>query len=367
LEQAHERGPGAQGEVFLKAGRGSARLVPGLIASIASAAAFTMASAAPPAPPPVPRTVAAEAPAGPVPQFDPGRAGFTLRYGRETSPYKVNAVFLMPGEALSLETKDADSGRFRIDPEPSDTPYDTAGRMESTGPNGWKWRAPDSAGLYTLRVSREGGSDTIRLNAFVMVPASEMKGEYLRGYHIGKYPSAPLKRLDFYKPPDGFVKVDARTAQARLSPHFRLGQFVCKQTQDLPAYLVLKERLVLKLELVLEKANQAGYACSTFHVMSGYRTPYYNKRIGNVKHSAHQFGGAADIFIDAKPEDGEIDDLNGDGKSDEGDSGLLFDLVDNLSLNEFFLPYLGGIGKYSKNSSHGAFVHVDVRGFRAIW
>jgi uncharacterized protein YcbK (DUF882 family) len=101
--------------------------------------------------------------------------------------------------------------------------------------------------------------------------------------------------------------------------------------------------------------------------MSGYRTPFYNKRIGNVKHSAHQYGGAADIFIDAKPEDGEMDDLNGDGKSDEGDSQLLFDLVDKMSLNEFFLPYLGGIGKYSKSASHGAFVHVDVRGFRAIW
>ena len=92
-----------------------------------------------------------------------------------------------------------------------------------------------------------------------------------------------------------------------------------------------------------------------------------NVYFGNVKLSAHQFGGAADIFIDVNPMDGEMDDLNGDGRSDGEDSELLFKLVDRMSLNEFFLPYIGGIGKYSKNESHGAFVHVDVRGFRAIW
>jgi len=223
-----------------------------------------------------------------------------------------------------------------------------------------------TARTVTARTWR-AARDTVLFNAFVMVPISEMQGEYLRGYHIGAYPHSPLKGLDFYRVPKGFIKMDLGSARRAISPHFRLGQFVCKQSAALPAYLFLKERLILKLELALEKANRAGYACSTFHVMSGYRTPFYNRLIGNVKHSAHQFGGAADIFIDANPADGKWTILNGDGKSDGADSGLLFDLVDAMSLNEFFLPYLGGIGKYSKNQSHGAFVHVDVRGFRAIW
>ncbi|HKP97448.1 MAG TPA: hypothetical protein VJ385_17010 [Fibrobacteria bacterium] len=302
--------------------------------------------------------------------FDAGKAGFQVRYLGETSPYKVNAVFLMPGEVLDLEVKDGGPGRFALDFRESGVLADTAaaaGRLEPAGPRAWKWKAPDSAGLYPFRLYRDGSADTVLFNAFVMVPIGDMQGEYLRGYHIGSYPRSPLKGLDFYRTPKGFVKVDVRSARALVSPHFRLGQFACKQSADLPAYLFLKERLVLKLEMVLEKANEAGYACSTFHVMSGYRTPFYNRLIGNVKHSAHQFGGAADIFIDARPEDGEMDDLNGDGKSDEADSGLLFDLVDAMSLNEYFLPYLGGIGKYSKNQAHGAFVHVDVRGFRAIW
>ena len=51
---------------------------------------------------------------GRVQGFDAGKAGFQVRYKEETSPYKVNAVFLMPGERLDLEVKAAGKGGFRI-------------------------------------------------------------------------------------------------------------------------------------------------------------------------------------------------------------------------------------------------------------
>lgn len=300
---------------------------------------------------------------GPALAFDAGKAGFLAKYKGESSAYRVNAVFLMPGERLEVRIGSADSGAFRLD--------DAWGRGAAAGGRAWSWTAPDSAGLYPIVVRRAGGAtadaDSMRFNIFVLVPASAMSGEYLQGYRIGRYPSAPLRRLAFYESPRGFVRMDSAAAAAWVSPHFRLGQFACKQSPRLPGFLILRERLLLKLELILEHANHAGFACETFHVMSGYRTPFYNRLIGNVKLSAHQFGGAADIFIDASPEDGEMDDLNGDGVSDGADSEFLFRLVDKLSLNEFYLPYIGGIGKYSKNESHGAFVHVDVRGFRAAW
>jgi hypothetical protein len=298
--------------------------------------------------------------------FDPGKAGFTVKYKEETSPYRVNAVFLMPGETLELKVPGRESGRFTLEFGSGSAGPDSI-RNSPPDARAWDWKAPDSAGLYPLRLRRDTTSDTILINAFVMVPATEIRNGRLGGYQIGEYPKSPMKGLEFYRLPRGFIRVDAAVFRARVSPHFTLGQFVCKQSPDLPAYVLLKERLILKLELVLEKANEEGYACETFHVMSGYRTPYYNKRIGNVKLSAHQFGGAADIFIDAAPKDGEMDDLNGDGVNDGKDSEMLFNLVDGMSVNEFFLPYIGGIGKYSKNRSHGAFVHVDVRGFRAVW
>ncbi len=291
--------------------------------------------------------------------FEAGKTGFIAKYRDEASPYRVNAVFLMPGEKLALRVEAGDTGGYAL--------RDPWGRSVPAGSRRWDWTAPDSAGLYPFTIRRADGLDSMLFNAFVMLPATAMNGEYLQGFRIGKYPSAPLRRLAFYQAPRGFIRMDSASAAAWVSPHFRLGQFACKQSAALPAFLILRERLVLKLELILEEANRAGYACESFHVMSGYRTPFYNHLIGNVKMSAHQFGGAADIFIDASPEDGEMDDLNGDGKSDGEDSDLLFRLVDAMSLNEFYLPYIGGIGKYSKNDSHGAFVHVDVRGFRAIW
>lgn len=298
--------------------------------------------------------------------FDPGKSGFSVKYKDETSPYRVNAAFLMPGETLELRVPGKESGRFTLEFGSGSSGPDSI-RISPPEARAWAWKAPDSAGLYPLRLRRDSTNDTIRINAFVMVPVSAMREGRIEGYQIGSYPKSPLKGLEFYRLPTGFIRVDEAAFRARISPHFTLGQFVCKQSPHLPAFVLLKERLILKLELVLEKANQSGFACETFHVMSGYRTPFYNKKIGNVKFSAHQFGGAADIFIDASPLDGEMDDLNGDGVNDGRDSEMLFNLVDGMSVNEFFLPYIGGIGKYSKNRSHGAFVHVDVRGFRAVW
>jgi hypothetical protein len=66
---------------------------------------------------------------------------------------------------------------------------------------------------------------TVSLNVFVLVPFDRIKGEYLNGYRIGKYPQTPLKRLAVYKPPRGFIEVTRENAETLISPHFRLGQF----------------------------------------------------------------------------------------------------------------------------------------------
>ncbi len=276
--------------------------------------------------------------------FNSHKASFQVRYQGEISPYNVNAVFLLPGEILTLEALDQGTKTRTI-----------------------KWKAPESIGVYSFFIPSLSNVDSVCFNIFVMVPASELKGGYLRGYPIGDYPSTSLKNLDFYKVPRGFIKMDFESAKIKVSPHFTLGQFFCKQSMDLPAYLFLKERLLLKLEWVLERANAAGFACSTFTVMGGYRTPHYNSLLGNVRNSSHQFGGAADIFIDANPKDGKMDDLNGDGKSNQDDAQLLFDLADATKQKEYPLDYMGGISIYPKTPSHGPFVHIDVRGFQAIW
>ncbi len=125
--------------------------------------------------------------------------------------------------------------------------------------------------------------------------------------------------------------------------------------------------MILKLEVILEEVNKKGFHCNTFHIMSGYRTPHYNKAIGNVKYSRHCWGGAADIFIDENPKDDMMDDLNKDGKINHEDAKVLYDIIDEMHGKPWYEIFIGGLGRYKENASHGPFVHVDVRGFKATW
>ncbi|MDH3227399.1 MAG: D-Ala-D-Ala carboxypeptidase family metallohydrolase [Thermoleophilia bacterium] len=205
------------------------------------------------------------------------------------------------------------------------------------------------------------------LNVFVMVPRAKVVNGILNGYRIGEYPKTAFKGLSVYKPPPGFIEVTPENEDTSVSPHFTLKQFLCKQADGHPKYVVLRERLLLKLELVLQETNAGGFRSDTLHVMSGYCTPYFNKAIGNVKYSRHVFGGAADVFIDASPVDGVMDDLNGDGRLDVRDAAVLYDIVDRLYGEERYDSFVGGLGQYRETPAHGAFVHVEVRGFRARW
>jgi hypothetical protein len=223
----------------------------------------------------------------------------------------------------------------------------------------WSWTAPAIPGLYPLHVVSNDQRDSLTIQAFVLVPYDRMRGEYLNGYRIGRYPAHPFRGLDIYRAPAGFVEVTRENEDAFVSPHFRLKQFLCKQTGGYPKYVVLNEALIQRLENLLELANASGYSASTFYVMSGYRTPAYNRALGNVMYSRHTFGSAADIFIDEN-HDGVMDDLNRDGRRDERDAEVLYRLFDGPQSG-------GGLGKYHATSSHGPFVHVDLRDRRARW
>jgi hypothetical protein len=277
-----------------------------------------------------------------------------------TSPYRVLGIFVMPEESVAFGVPRR-SGRETYRVEAAE------GAVRKVKAGAWEWRAPGEPGLHPVRIVRESDGCEILLNAFVMVPLSEVRDGKLNGYRIGEYPAKPLKGLAIYKPPPGLVEVTEANRATPVSPHFTLEQFLCKQEGGYPKYLVLKTRLLLKLEYLLQVVNRNGLRCDTFHVMSGYRTPYYNAAIGNVKYSRHVWGGAADIFIDENPRDGMMDDLNGDGRNDVHDAAVLYHLFDERFGKEEYEPFVGGLGQYRKTAFHGPFVHVDVRGFRARW
>jgi len=84
-----------------------------------------------------------------------------------------------------------------------------------------------------------------------------------------------------------------------------------------------------------------------------------------IRDERDMWGGAADLFIDVSPQDGTMDDLNGDGRVDPADAEFLHDFFESLSQREDFRPFTGGLGCYDAGEAHGPFVHVYVRGFRA--
>jgi hypothetical protein len=294
------------------------------------------------------------------PPFDNGKVSFAVSVRDETVDYGVFAGTVLPGGVLPVAVRAKPvSGVFEAET--------TGGELREAGPGKWQWTAPKQVGLYSLTIRSKNTGESMRLNLFVLVPRTQVQDGSLNGYRIDSYPATAFKGLEIYKPPRGFIEVTEANVDTPVSPHFTLGQFLCKQSGGWPKYVVLRERLLLKLELLLEQVNAAGFRTDTFHVMSGYRTPYYNRAIGNVKYSRHVYGGAADIFIDEQPRDGVMDDLNQDGRIDVHDAGVLYDLIDRLYGTEIYEPYVGGLGRYKKTSAHGPFVHVDVRGFRARW
>ncbi len=293
--------------------------------------------------------------------FDEGRADFAVRVRDLVVPYQVFAVSVMPGETLGLSVDRATRGAASFECRVS------TGRAVPAGPARWTWKAPAKPGLHTITIRRVLDGETISLNVFVMRPRAEVRNGVLRGYRIGRYPEKPLRGLAIYRPPNGFIEVTPQNADTRISPHFTLRQFLCKQEGDWPKYALVRGQLLLLLEWLLKEVNAHGWQADTFHVMSGFRTPWYNAAIRNVQYSRHQWGGAADIFIDQNPRDGVMDDLNGDGTIDKQDADVLYDLIEDLRGREENGAYEGGLGDYGATEAHGPFVHVDARGFRARW
>ena len=262
------------------------------------------------------------------------------------------SAFVIPGEKVELSvSKLKDGSSVSVQTE--------QGKVEEVESLHWHWQPPENIGIYRLTVTSD--KEKVEVNAFVMVPFERLQRGKINGYRIGRYP-----RNSPYDLPKGFIEVTEENQDAFVSAHFRVKNFLCKQPSRYPKYLVLNERLVAKLEAILESARERGYSWETFRILSAFRTPFYNQRLGK-KFSRHQWGDAVDLMVDQAPEDGRMDDLNGDGKSDVRDSLFLRDLVDELERDGESKFPVGGIGVYTRTRRHGSFVHVDARGNAARW
>ncbi len=268
-----------------------------------------------------PAPVADEQPRGAaavVPPGGPGGAGLSG---------KVYARFLLPQDWLLLASLPGDE-------------YQNGSR------------SPANAGFQTVFTMRSFGQK---------VRAS------LNGYKLGYWPAEKGRiRSEAYRNPDGFVEVTRENEDARLSEHFRLRDFVSHgQANVWPKYVVIREPLLDKLELVIQDLNSRGINAEGMRIRSGFRTPAHNSAVrgeGSARDSRHQFGDAVDVFIDQEGT-GRMSDLNGDGRVNFADVKLILAAVERVEAK--YPELVGGTGLYTGRS--GSFAHIDVRGTRARW
>ena len=203
-----------------------------------------------------------------------------------------------------------------------------------------------------------------------LFPFSMKRGDKMGRYRMGFWPAElRLVTSQGYENPEGFIEVTRENQDLFVSEHFRLRDFLTHDQNDVwPKYLVLREELLDKLELVIADLTVRGVPASNVIVMSGFRTPHHNQygvgEDGGARDSRHQFGDGADIIIDAN-RDGRMDDLNHDGRVDFQDTQVIDRAV---GLVERKYPELvGGLGLYQATGPSGPFAHIDVRGTRARW
>lgn len=179
-----------------------------------------------------------------------------------------------------------------------------------------------------------------------------------------------------YQQPATFVEVvSAKASNIQLSPHFQLWQFLPQpqlqpqlqpkgepKKPGWPQYTLISLGLLEKLELVIAVLKEHNKPVKTLHILSGYRSPAHNKRVGGATYSRHQYGDAVDFIVDGD-NDGKMDDLNEDGSVNRLDLDWLTDRLARRSVP----VSAGGTGTYESAGQAAAFIHLDARGRDHYW
>jgi len=222
-------------------------------------------------------------------------------------------------------------------------------------------------GAQMASASVAGGTTHTAETVFTMRSFGQKVRALLNGYRLGYWPQEKGRlRSEAYRNPDGFIEVTPENEDTRVSEHFRLRDFVSHGQDNVwPKYVVLREPLLDKLELVIEDLNDHGVNAEGMRIRSGFRTPAHNQAVrgeGSARDSRHQFGDAADVFID-QVGNGRMSDLNGDRKVNFADVKMILDAVERVEAR--YPELVGGTGLYT--GRNGQFAHIDVRGVRARW
>ncbi len=121
-----------------------------------------------------------------------------------------------------------------------------------------------------------------------------------------------------------------------LTTNFGLSEFSCRDGSEVPEELLDNVQLLAdNLQVLREHLGKP------IRVISGYRSPKYNRKIGGARRSQHMLAKAADIKVA--------------GMSPAEVKAVIVSLIEDGSMKP------GGVGLYT------TFTHYDVRGRNARW
>ena len=122
----------------------------------------------------------------------------------------------------------------------------------------------------------------------------------------------------------------------KLTENFSLHEFRCRDGSDVPEeYMENVRELAENLQVLRD------YIQKPITVISGYRSPSYNKKIDGARRSQHLLAKAGDLIVK--------------GMSPDEVKAAIIHLIKEGKMKK------GGVGLYTH------FTHYDVRGFNRRW
>ncbi len=282
---------------------------------------------------------------------DPVPASPALRMSVDGVPLPDHRVafVVMPGDSVTLSLGGMEAGWSATAGEPS-SGYGAA----------FGWRAPRSHGIFHLDAS--SGESAEQYTVIVPVETCRWRTTTLNSFAIGSYGDGDGTE----RKPGYFIEVGSSGMGARVTTHLTLGDFLCHVEGSYPQYMALDLRLADKMEELLIAVQEVYPQASGIHSISGFRTPAYNAAIGNdTGESLHLYGMAADIWIESWPANGLMDDIDRNKRVDVYDGEYLVEIIRALEAQGRVVT--GGASAYRWIPAHGPFVHLDIRGSRAVW
>jgi hypothetical protein len=156
-----------------------------------------------------------------------------------------------------------------------------------------------------------------------------------------------------------FYKVQGEDIFKPIIGTFRIADFLPKDVYfekniaALPSgksqYWLIDKQLLYILLTLQDSLRSHQYNPQGFKINYSYRYPLLNQKVKGANKSQHLLGKAVDIHIQ---------DINQDGKSDQIDKAIVYDL-----LNKHILFRTGGLGRYPNTMV----IHLDVRPWKARW